>query len=143
MIELHPRGTSFPTQPKRAVRDNTHAQKPPPGKSKNVHPVAGLEHSRVLTTRAMGQQVEGAIGTGHPEMPPEHIARGLARLARKGQRSAIVREMNGVSVVLCRGIPAGTFALRTANQITAYSMETAAPIVTVPCGGAITAASNP
>lgn len=96
--------------------------------------------------RARGQQVDGAIGIGHPEMPPEHIARGLARIIRKGVRTAQVREIAGVSLVLSPEIPAGTFALRTADRITAYQSETAVPIVDVSCGVAgipVSATSNP
>ena len=93
-----------------------------------------IGNSRLLTKRARGQQVDGAIGIGPPEMPAECIVRGLARIIRKGVRTAQTREIAGVSLVLSREIPVGTFALRTADRITAYLAETGVPLIEVPCG---------
>lgn len=125
-------------------RNGASTRKPGWGKPKNPHRAPEVETAAVVTKRARQQQVDGVVGTGHPEMPLGDIARGLARLARKPPRTATVREIGGVPVALCLGIPVGTFALRTADRITAYRLGV--PIVTVPCetaGVSDAAANNP
>ena len=93
----------------------------------------GFETATVLTKRGRGLAADIAIGTAHPNMPLEHIARGLAKIAQKGVRTAVVREWAGFPAVLSRDIPAGTIAMRTSGSITAYSLETMQPVAAVPC----------
>lgn len=121
--------------PERSPVKNTErrARKPGWGAPKNPTRLPVIEKSTVLTKRARGQQVDGAIGIGRPEMPSEQIARGLARIIRRGVRTAQTREIGGVSLVLSPEIPAGTFALRTVDRITVYRSETGMPFIEVPC----------
>lgn len=108
------------------------AKSPNWGKPRSSLHSPGIENSPVLTKRARAHEVEGAIGTGHPKMPAEDIIRGLTRLGRKPPRTATVREMGGVPVVLCSSIPTGMSAFRTAAGVNAFSLETGALIITVP-----------
>lgn len=81
---------------------------------------AVVENSTVQTKRARGVSVDGAVGVGPVDMPAEHISRSLARLLRKGVRTATVREIGGVPYVVTKEIPEGVFVLRTTDRITAY-----------------------
>lgn len=113
-----------------------HYKNPTGWKTENLRRAPGVETSTVVTKRGRGWQVDGALGIGHPDMPAEHITRGLACIIQRGVRTSTVRELGGVSVVLCPEIPAGTFALRTAGRITAYQIGTGVPIVSLECEGA-------
>ena len=93
----------------------------------------GFETATVLTKRGRGLAADIAIGTAHPDMPLEHIVRGLAKIVQKGVRTGIVREWAGFPAVLSRDIPTGTIAMRTSGGITAYSLETMQPVAALPC----------
>lgn len=121
---------------KHIQHNNQRAENPEGYRPRNRPRAPGVDKSTVLLKRARRQQVEIAVGIGHPEMPPEHVARGLAKIGRKGVRTSIVREWAGFPAVLSPDIPAGTFAMRTADRITAYSLETALPVAAVACGAA-------
>ncbi|MFH6781151.1 MULTISPECIES: hypothetical protein [Methylobacterium] len=50
----------------------------------------------------------------------EMIARALARIAAKGIRTATVREIGGVPVVMTTELPEGVTAMMAVDRITAY-----------------------
>ncbi len=112
--------------------DRRQARSPDWGKPRSSLHSSGIENSRVLTKRARAHEVEAAIGTSHPEMPVEDYIRGLTRLVRKPPRTATVREIGGVPVVLCPGIPVGMSAFRTVVGVSAFSLETGSLIIAVP-----------
>ena len=66
-------------------------------------------------------------------MAPKHFVCGLAHIALKGVRTAQMREIDGIPLVLSPEIPTGTFALRTADRITVHHLETGLPVVAVLC----------
>lgn len=105
-------------------------------RSRNSVCTAGIENAVVVTKRGRGQEVEGAIGIGPHQMDADAIIRGLVRLGRKSPRTATVREMAGVRVVLCPGIPVGMWAVRTPAGVKAFSLETGAHLFTVPYASA-------
>lgn len=96
------------------------ARRPGWGTRKNAVRIPEVENSTVTTKRARGASVDGAVGVGPSDMPAEHISRSLARLLRRGVRTATVREIGGVLYVVTKEIPEGVFVLRTADRITAY-----------------------
>ena len=117
-----------------AARNNSGSRNTPAPKIKAPpRRLAGIENAPVLTYRARGQHVDGVLGAGREDMTTDFISRSLARIIRKGIRTAHVREFGGGSFALSPQLPAGTFALRTADRITLYQSESAAPIVEVPC----------
>lgn len=120
--------TSSPIKKGQGAHRGTYPEKPH-GRARAL----SFENATVLTKRGRGQAVDIAIGTGHSEMPLEHVARGLAKIVQKGVRTAVVREWGGFPAVLSADIPAGTIAMRTSGGITAYSLETMQPIAAVPC----------
>jgi hypothetical protein len=94
--------------------------------------VAAIGDGRAFTKRRRGRHVDAVFGAGREDMSAEYVARSLARIVRKGVRSATVREIAGMPLVFSSDIPAGTFALRTADRIIAY--RSGVPYVEVPCG---------
>lgn len=93
--------------------------------------IVAIGDGKVLTKRRRGQQVDAVFGAGREDMSAEYVARSLARIIRKGVRSATVREIAGVPVIFSAEIPVSTFALRTADRITAY--RSGVPYVEVLC----------
>jgi len=113
-----------------------HVGSPTTGASRNPARLFAVGKSTLLAKRSQGQQVDAVFGVGREDMSTEYVARSLARIVRKGVRSATVREIAGASVIFSSEIPAGMFALRTADRITAYRSETRVPVVEVLCGTA-------
>ncbi|WP_147082512.1 hypothetical protein [Methylobacterium haplocladii] len=82
------------------------------------------------------------MGVGHPLMPVGHVARGLARLATKGVRTAKVLSMGGVPVVVTKALPEGVHAMMLADRIEAVRTATGQVVATVardafPCAAAL------
>lgn len=107
--------------------------------------VAGIDNAKVRAYRTRGHPIDGVLGAGPENLPPDFVSRSLARIVRKGIRTGHVLEIGEGSFALSPELPAGTFAFRTADRITLYQSETAEMIVTVPCaaiGNSLAAASN-
>ncbi|WCS24836.1 hypothetical protein LOK46_27540 [Methylobacterium sp. NMS14P] len=119
--------------PQPAARNNpASGSSPAPTLRAPPRHVAGIENARLRTYRTHGHPVDGVLGAGPENLPPDFIARSLARIVRKGIRTGHVLEMGEGSFALSPQLPAGTFAFRTADRITLYRSETAEMIVTVP-----------
>lgn len=77
-------------------------------------------HSPAAPKRVRPPTADVAVGVGHPLMCEDRIARGLARIAAKGIRTATVREIGGVPVVMTTELPEGVTAMMAVDRITAY-----------------------
>jgi hypothetical protein len=64
-------------------------------------------------------------------MPAEHVARGLARIAAKGVRTANRKTIGGVSVVATKAIPEGVVAMMLPDRIEAVRTATGTVVATV------------
>lgn len=87
-------------------------------------------HSPAAPKRVRSPTADIAVGVGHPLMDAARIARGLARIAAKGIRTATVREIGGVPVVMTTELPEGVTAMMSVDQITAY--RAGEPVVRLP-----------
>lgn len=80
--------------------------------------------------RARAATADVAVGVGHPLMCEDRIARGLARIAAKGIRTATVREIGGMPVVMTTELPEGVIAMMAVDRITAY--RAGQPVASLP-----------
>lgn len=75
--------------------------------------------------------VDVAVGCGHPDMDMAALGRGLARIAAKGIRTARVRTLGGVLLVMTKDLPEGVVAVRTLLSFEAVKLATEQVLVTI------------
>jgi hypothetical protein len=101
----------------------------------NLHPVAVVTAPDRVTgkMRVRGATVDVAIGIGPlvGTLDVERIARKAARVATIGVRTATVREIAGIPVVMTKDIPEGMHAMVTPRGVTVAWTGTGVEVVTV------------
>lgn len=83
-----------------------------------------------IEKRDRKEPADAAMGIAHGDMSLDAISHSLARLLKKGVRTASLYRVAGIPVVLVKTLPTGVIAMRSGNEITAY--RDGKPIVTLP-----------